>query len=296
MLNYSVLSILNDPLVPDDFLWVGTEGGGLIKLEKSTGATTRYTEKDGLPNLVVYGILPDVLGRIWVSTNKGLVRIDTKTMSFSHFSREDGLPTNEFNRFMYGILDDGRLWFESLAGIVAFDPLKVVLDTVPPQMVFTQVKNFNVVLSPATDPERIDKPVIFAKNITLPWHDNVLTFTYTTLDYRAPGKNLFSTMMEGVDKDWSPPMTERTATYANLAPGNYNFRVRATNSNGIWNEEGIGVNLTILAPWWRSNWAYTAYIIILGLVVYALYKIRINRMRLQYSFNNQIPNTDYTYH
>ncbi|NEN24298.1 response regulator [Cryomorpha ignava] len=286
-LNYGVLSLLNDPLVPDDYLWVGTEGGGLIKLQKSTGTTTRYTEKEGLSNLVIYGILPDVLGTLWISTNNGLIRIDTRSMSFSHFTREDGLPTNEFNRFMYGIINNGHLWFESLEGIVAFDPLKVSLDTVAPQMAFTQVKSFNDVLTPATYPDLIDKPIPFAKTITLPWNDNVVTFNYTTLDFRAPGKNQFSTLMEGVDKDWSPPMTERTATYANLAPGKYKFRVLATNSNGIWNEEGIAITLTILAPWWQTGWAYAVYILLLIAVVHALYKVRTNRIRLQYSFNNQ---------
>lgn len=291
-LRYSILSILNDPFSPEEYLWVGTEGGGLVKLHKPSGRTRQYTLKDGLPNLVIYGILPDERGNIWLSTNKGISRLDTQTDTFTNFSREDGLPGNEFNRFMYGILNDGRLWFESLKGIVAFDPLRVNPDTLPPQMVFTQVKNFNSVLSPALSPERIDKPASFAEQITLPWDDNVVSFSYTALDFRAPDKIRFSTRMEGVDKDWSPPMPERTTTYANLAPGDYTFRVRASNSNGYWNKEGISIKLTILTPWWRSPLAYILYAILIAAVLYSLYKIRINRIRLQFTLNDQRQESD----
>ena len=284
---YPVISLADDPNMPNKFLWIGTEGGGLIKLNKLNGDCTQYTKNNGLPNMVIYGILADKKNILWISTNNGLVRFDPEIDKMDVFTKDDGLPSNEFNRTMYGKVNDDRFWFETTKGIIVFSPSEVSPNVSPPELALIQIRSSNKVIDPNIFPQYITNTAIYASHITLPYYENTLTFQYAAFDFRVPHQTLYQVKLEGVDKDWINVGPERSATYSNLKPGNYKFCVIGANSHGYWNQEGRSIKLKILNPWWQSIWAYLVYLTIISALVYYIYLNRSQRLKLKYGLHTE---------
>jgi diguanylate cyclase (GGDEF)-like protein len=259
-------------------LWVGTQGGGLNRWkarDRAEGrvAFTRYTEREGLANDTVYGILEEDSGDLWLSTNRGLSRLDPETGSFRNFDSSHGLQSDEFNFGAYHLSRSGEMLFGGIDGFNSFVPGRVLRNDYVPPVVLTSIQKLNRELQPGQDLAEV-------REVRLDHRDYVVTFEYAALDYSAPERNRYAYKLEGLDHDWVAAGSVRRATYTNLRPGRYVFRVRGSNGDGVWNEEGVGLSVTVAPPLWRSAWAYAGYAL-LGFAVVRAYVRRQERKRLR---------------
>jgi len=277
-----VRAVTPDPREPESVLWIGTAGGGLNRLDMRTGAFTRVTVRDGLPNNVVYGVRADRHGRLWLSTNRGLARYDPRTREIRTYDVYDGLQSNEFNSGASFRAADGRLYFGGINGVTAFHPDSLGDNAQVPPVVITGFRRAGRQESPHSPDAVLTRAMSATDTLRLSFADNVFTFEFAALDYSAPERNRYSYRMEGFDADWTVPSAERTATYTNLPPGRYTFRVRASNNDGLWNTEGASVAVIIAAPWWRTAWAYGVYLLLALGAVAALAWYRRNRLLLKH--------------
>ncbi len=279
-------SILQDPVAPDRFLWVGTNGGGLNRFEYAGETFIHYTEKDGLPNNVIYGILAGNDGDLWVSTNRGLsnVKIDAKTREvaeFKNYSAKSGLQGDEFNTDAFWKTREGDMVFGGLNGVTIFHPDSIKDNPHPPLVAIT---NLQVHHKPMSLREWAPQADSGMREIFLPYSDNALTFEFTALDFSAPEKNRYSFMLENFDSDWSAPTLERKTNYTNIDPGEYVFRVRGANNDGVWNEEGAAIKIIITQPWWKTSWAYLSYFVLILGAALGAHRFELRRRVLQHKY------------
>ena len=236
-------------------LWLGTVSG-LNKLVLGEGAApqtpsfTRYTEKDGLPNDFIYGILGDAEGNLWLSTNKGLSKFNDRLppgKKFRNYDVQDGLQNNEFNVGAYHRGHSGALYFGGVNGFNIFFEQRVKDNSHAPPVVLTAFRVFNEEVA-------LDTAVAEIKTLALSHQQNFFSFDFAALDFTQPEKNRYAYKMEGFDRDWVQAETRRYASYTNLDPGQYVFRVKGANNDGVWNENGAAVKITIRPPFWKTWW------------------------------------------
>jgi len=256
-------------------LWLGTYGGGLNEFDPDKETFTTYTVKDGLPNDVVYGILEDDQGYSWLSTNYGLSKFDPKKKTFKNYNVSDGLQSNEFNGGSYFKSESGELFFGGINGINAFYPENIKDNPYIPPVVVTEFSKLNQVIE-------FDKPISEVKEIKLSYRDYIFSFEFAALDYTMPEKNQYAYKMEGLDKDWIyTESNKRFANYTTLAPGKYIFRVKGSNNDGIWNEQGTSIEITITPPFWQTWWFQTLSVLFVIGIAYMLYRRRLKNVRLK---------------
>ncbi|TAK65757.1 MAG: hybrid sensor histidine kinase/response regulator, partial [Bacteroidetes bacterium] len=277
----NVISIMEDPAEPHKYFWVGTEGAGLNKFEKATGKCIHVTTRNGLPNNVVYTIFPDTFGRLWMSTNNGLCRLDPKTMSFKYYDINDGLQGMEFNRERNFQAVDGKIYLEGTGGMNVFYPEEIIENPHAPNLVFTDFKLHGRSVSWLEPGSPLKQSITETKEIVLPYEQNILSIEFAALDFSNPRNNEYSYRLEGYSDEWTTPSKDHSATFTNLSPGSYTLRVRGSNNDGIWNETGISLSIIIMPPWYRTWWAYIGYAgIVLGaLIIFRRYDLR--RIRLK---------------
>lgn len=249
-----ILAIHEDPHLPDSVLWIGTEGGGLNRMNTVTERFSSLSTRDGLPNNVIYSILADDSMDFWMSTNNGLVRFDPKTYEMDRYDIQDGLQSNEFNRKEYYRSSDGTLYFGGIYGYNVFHPSTIVRNTVPPPVVITEFRLISSTRAGSDPPVALDRSITETDSITLQYADNMFSFQFAALDFNAPDKNRYAYRLEGFNDDWITANPSRIATYTNIDPGAYVFHVKASNSDGVWNDEGKKIALTILPPFWMTWW------------------------------------------
>jgi ligand-binding sensor domain-containing protein/two-component sensor histidine kinase len=266
----------------DDYLWVGTNGGGLHLMDTKTGKFTAYTTADGLPNDVAYGVLNDEEGNVWVSTNKGLSRFNPEKMTFKNFEEKDGLQSNEFNRGAYCKTEDGWLFFGGVNGFNYFHPEEMSDNKFIPQTIITDLKIRNKSVSFSDEKSPLKKPVYLSNEITLPYSDNMISFEFASMDFTAPAKNMFQYKMEGFDESWIHSGNNHSATFTNLDPGTYTFMVKSSNHDGVWNEASVSFVVTILPPWYMTWWFRVFVVAAVAGLAYWFYRYRLNNaLRLQ---------------
>ncbi|MBK9174812.1 MAG: response regulator [Flavobacteriales bacterium] len=256
-----IFSIAPDPAAPDRYLWIGTNGGGLNRFDKKTGCVRRFTTHHGLPNNVVYGVLADDQGHLWMSTNKGLSRFDPASATFRNFTAADGLQGDEFNRYAYCRLDDGTLYFGGIQGFNHFDPQALIEDTVPVAVRLIDVKLMNRSVAFRKPGSPLSVPPYLSKGMEIQHGANMVTFEFAAMEFSSPGAHAYQYKLEGFDRDWVHATNGNSAIYTNLDPGEYTFRVRAANRDGIWGGDGASFRLKVLPPWWRTWWFYTLCVI-----------------------------------
>ena len=227
-------------------LWVGTIGGGLNCLDRSTGRFDHYTTKHGLPNNVIYGILEDSRQRLWLSTNRGLACLDPETQNVTVFNQADGLPSNEFNMGAYFQSKSGRMYFGSTNGLVSFSPNSIEKSTFVPPVVFTSFKLLN------RDIE-LKRSISHLKELKLSYKDTFV-IEFAALSYLNPAKNQYAYKLSGLHDEWIQLGARRTLNFAYLEPGDYQLIVKGTNGDGVWNETGATIRLTITPPVWQTWW------------------------------------------
>jgi ligand-binding sensor domain-containing protein/two-component sensor histidine kinase len=248
-----VLSMCNDWLQPEKYLWIGTKGGGLNRLDKQSGHFTRYSLKNGLANNVVYGILPDDDGNLWLSTNKGLSEFNPGTQRFRNFDVHDGLQSNAFNSFAFCRTKEGLLVFGGMNGINYFNPRDIKM-LKPPEVIFTELRLFNKSVDIKKTGSPINKEISFTKEVILQYEQNVITLQFAAMDYRKAGKVHYRYKMQGFDSGWIHSGVIREATYTNLDPGTYYFLVQGSFAGEGWNKKPVSLIITVLPPWWRTWW------------------------------------------
>lgn len=239
-------------------LWIGTRGG-LNYWDRKTQHFTVYRESNGLASDVIQGILQGSQGELWLSTNNGLSRFDPQSKTVRNYDSSNWLPGNHFNIGAFMKSQDGKLYFGSTKGFTAFSPNTIQENKNIPPVLITDIKIFNKPVSINKNNSPLRKPIVETSSITLNHTHSVFSLTFSSLDYRAPQKNQYAYQLVGFDKDWNHIGNNRSATYTNLDPGDYLFRVKATNSEGLWNEDGQTLAITILPPPWRTWWAYSIY-------------------------------------
>jgi signal transduction histidine kinase/ligand-binding sensor domain-containing protein/DNA-binding response OmpR family regulator/HPt (histidine-containing phosphotransfer) domain-containing protein len=243
----------------DGALWVGTGDAGLVLVEsfdRTTGAAAirRFSARENAPNGTVWGIQPGAQGRLWLSTNRGLVELDPQKGSFRAFTARHGLQGDEFNFGAHFRGAGGELYFGGNHGYNVFPPSLPAASSQPPAVVITKVVKSGEVLRP--EALHGSPPLV-----ELDHRDSVLTIELAALDFAAPEENRYRFRLEGFDDGWSPPAKYRPATFTNLDPGNYTFRVAAANADGVWNEDGASLAVKVLPAPWATWWALALYLL-----------------------------------
>lgn len=280
-------SLLNDKLwafceTPDGILWFGSEKG-LSRFDPEEESFINYTVEQGLSGNFVQSMLCDDRGNIWIATNGGLSKFTPATQRFRNYTVSDGLQGHAFNPVAFAKGRDGRLYFGGANGMNMFHPDSMKDNLHVPRVAITDFRIFNkpVKIAPDKDDEEQTLPAHFSTlhEIVLSHRENVFSFEFAALDYTAPEKNQYAYKMEGFHDDWIHTGATRTATFTNLDPGDYVFRIKASNNDAVWNEEGASVRVTILPPWWQTWWAYTLYAFFTGLALFVLLRYEKNRQQ-----------------
>jgi len=277
-----ILTICEDPKQPKKYLWIGTQGGGLSKLNLEDGTFTNFSVKDGLPNNVVYGILSSG-NDLWLSTNNGLSLLSFDKYgipSFRNYDVSDGLQGNEFNTGAYFKSHTGELFFGGLNGVNAFFPDDIRDNIYIPPVIITELNFLNLL----NEKDTFSKTINILSNsfeITIPYSENSFTVHFAALDYTAPGKNKYMYKLKPINDQWINLGTQRNVTFTELGPGNYELVVRGSNNDEIWNNEGASLLITITPPFWQTTWAYLFYGALILLLFYMLRRYELNRMKLK---------------
>ena len=263
--NDSVMSIHQDK---NGTLWVGTAGGGLNRYNPETDSFTRFTEKDGLPNNVIYGILEDETSNLWISTNFGLSRFDPKSLVFRNFTASDGLQSNEFNQNAFAKDQKGNLYFGGINGLNVLLPKEIKDYPQPPHVALTSITQDGTLLNS-------DRAAEYLQGITLTWPQDSFEFEFAAFAYGQPSKNQYAYTLEGFDTGWQNVGSQRNGRYTNLPGGTYTLRLRGSNSDGIWNEQGQSITVTVIPPRWETWWFRSLLLLVLGAAIAGGYRWRV---------------------
>ncbi len=245
---------------PGGVVWAGTQVGlnRLDRIDEVTGEAVfrRFFVEDGLPNDFIYGIESEAGGALWLSTNRGLSRFDPGSETFKNYDSSHGLHSNEFNMGAHYRAASGELFFGGIDGFNAFHPGRIELNTQPPPVVLTSFSKLNRAVTLA-------EPIFDRGRVALGHRDSIVSFEFAALDFTAPERNRYRYKLEGFEEEWIDLGSRRRVSFTNLDPGRYVLRVLGSNNDGVWNETGAAIALTVSPPPWRSWWAYSLYVLAL---------------------------------
>lgn len=244
-------------------LWIGTNGSGINALNIDNSEVIRISTKEGLANDVIYGILPDAAENLWLSSNKGITKISLTSSkpsdyTITNYTNYDGLAT-EFNTGAYFKNKNGLLYFGSLEGFYWFNSTDIALNNTPPKTAITSIFAF-------------DQPIDITDKIQLRHNENTLTIHMASLVFSSPDKNEFQYKLENHDANWIQAGNNHRVRYTNLPPGQYMFLAKSSNYDGIWSEEPVALQFTILPPWYLSTWAKITYLLFFTLAIIWIYQ------------------------
>ncbi|WP_229220145.1 two-component regulator propeller domain-containing protein [Dyadobacter beijingensis] len=265
-----------------DRLWVGSEGNGLLLFDTREKSVRFFDEKRGLASNVVNAIQPESREKVWISTNKGLSRIDAATGTIENFDTSHGLQGGQFNpgSALYNA-KTGMLSFGGTEGWNLFDPAQVSASRYKPKVMISGIRIFGedrVGNEAVSLFEYLEK----ARRFTIKPDQPVFSIDYTALNYAYPELTRYAYMLEGLDKDWNYVQNERSATYRYLPSGNYEFKVKVANQDGVWFEDYASLPIRVMPPWYRSWWAYLLYILAVGLVLYYYQQYKLGQEKMKY--------------
>ena len=252
-------------------VWLATVSG-LDRYEDRTNGFSHFTERNGLPSDNVRAILEDDHGYLWLSTTKGIAKFDPETHHVRHYDVSYGLELPSDVYYGWGCkASNGEMYFGGAAGFTRFHPDSIRDNPYIPPVVITSFRKF-------------DKPYPFSREIYLPYHENFISFEFATLNYVNPERNQYAYKMEGVDAGWVDAGTRRYASYPNLESGDYIFRVKGSNNEGLWNVTGTSVAIVISPPWWKTTWAYILYALTGLIVGYSTWRMQAKRIRIRHEY------------
>jgi len=261
-------------------LWIGTYGGGLNKFDSVTETFTHYSEKNGLPNNTVYGILEDKNGQLWLSTNRGLSRFNPKTETFRNYDVLDGLQSNEFNANAYYKSQRGEFFFGGINGFNVFYPEHIKDNPFIPPIVITDFKIFNQTV-PIGENSPLQQHINLSKTITLSYQQSFFSVEFAALNFLQPEKNEYAYQLVGFEKDWNQIGREHQAYYTKVPAGHYVFRVKGSNNDKLWNQQGTRLEIIILPPWWETFWFRSAIVVLFFSIIIGIYRWRLKAYEVQ---------------
>lgn len=244
-------------------IWVGTFGGNLNKYDIRTDSFQRLNSNVGLNTQVIYGILEDDLGNFWLSTDNGIIKYNYSTNKTTYFDVSDGIQSIEFSGGAYYKNKDGVMYFGGVVGLNYFNPDSIKENLNVPPIVITSFKVFD------------EEYNLNNNTITLDYDQNYISIEFSALDYTNPAKNLYLYTLDNLNNSWMlSDSKNRVATYTNLSPGEYTFRVIGSNNDGLWNEKGITINIVILSPFWEKWWFISLAVLIVLLIIFSIVYFR----------------------
>jgi len=261
------------------YIWIGTKGAGLCRYNTETEKFTWFNKINGLSEENITGIIGSLDGNLWVSGNSGIFKYNSSNSSFTNYTYDDGLLSNDFNMNANYRDPGGQLYFGNYKGVDFFKPNSIVKNTNLTQVFLTGFKIFNKKVVPDKEESQLKRVIAETDSITLSSKQSVFTIDYTGINYTRPEKNQYAYYLEGLEKSWNYVGNARSATYTNLNHGIYTFKLKAANNDGLWNEKP--------PPWWKTNWALFSYVGLLFLGLYLLNKLTKNRIKERQSILNE---------
>ena len=260
-------------------LWFGSEGGGISKFNYDTQDFTTINTSKGLPNDVVYGILDDKYGNIWISTNKGISKINPATLEVNTLTQDDGLQSNQFNYRSALKTTQGKFYFGGINGFNAFYPDQIKDNSYIPPVHITDFSLLEVDQPLETD-SIFNVDLNIHKKIVLNHNQASFKISFVSLSFQAQDKNQYAYFMENLNSRWVEIGNQRQVSYINLAPGEYGFKVKGSNNDEKWNPKEAYLKIIILPPWWKTKTAYFMYFLVIMLAIYGIFKYYLNIVHL----------------
>ncbi|MDT0690377.1 two-component regulator propeller domain-containing protein [Salegentibacter sp. F188] len=274
--NNQILDIYEDS---SKKIWIGTDGSGLCEYDMKKDSFSWIKPETGFNKVTVSSIIQDDNGVIWAAGNNGLTKIDRDKNSVKNYSISDGLLSDDFNNNTAFKDSSGTLYFGSYEGVNYFDPEKLTINKNTSSVYLTDLKLFNKAVSPEDENSPLEKVISQTEKITLNHSQSVFTIDYASIDFTRPEKIQFAYYLEGFEDDWNYVQNTRSATYTNLPAGKYTFKVKAANSDGVWEDEPKSLQIEVLRPWWLTHIAIFFYVIIFLVLCYITFRFINSRVQ-----------------
>ena len=266
----------------DGYLWVGSHASGIYHCNPDGTIIKRYTTDDGLAGNSIRTIVEDNSGIFWISTTNGISRFDRKTSKFRNYSKRDGLQGDEFLRQSFLKTRKGELFFGGYKGFNSFFPDSLKNNDFIPPVYISDFQIFNKPVKFGAPGDQFPTHISETKEIRLTWKQSVFSFSFNAINYTFPDKNLYAYIMEGFEPEWNyTDASRRYVTYTNLDPGEYTFKVRASNNDALWNEKEVSLKVVILPPWWSTWWFRLILISLVILIFISFYLSRVRNLKNQ---------------
>jgi signal transduction histidine kinase/ligand-binding sensor domain-containing protein len=278
----SILSLYEDS---KGRFWVGTRGRGLYLYDRIKNKLIALNIKNKIVNDDVFGILEDEFSDIWVSTNNGIFKIIVKgnpgklTFITKNFDVSDGLQANQFNLWASFMSTNGELFFGGVNGINYFKPRDIVYNKRKPEVVFTGLSVFNILMRPNTKDSPLKTDIAESKTIVLNSEQSLFSIKFVAMNFTQARKNKYKCKLEGFETNWRYLGSAREVTYTNLDPGTYILKVLASNNDGLWNDKPATLTIVVLPPWWEETWFRLLMVLLLVLLVVFVFRLRMRRLR-----------------
>ena len=278
----------------DKSVWLGSFGGGLMRVQLDNNGVPKIIEefhkKDGLPDEVIYGILEDKEGDLWLSTDMGISHFDIKNKKFNSYDVSDGVSSNNFRQSSYLKTSSGIMLMGSVKGLTAFDPKQIERNTIPPQILISRLKiNNSPIVTGAEYDKRVilEKPIAETESLTLDYYNRNISLDLIVQHNSVPQKNKLLYKLEGINNDWIEISAGKTtATYTNLDYGTYKFFYKGANGDGVWTSKTHELQIIVLAPWYLKWWSVTFFVLVVLAIVYAVFRylVRLEKLKHQLRF------------
>ncbi len=266
----------------EHFLWIATSTG-LLKINKKDGASELLNEaEDGIPNENYYCVIPDASGSFWLSCNKGVIRYFPEEKRHHRYTLFDGLQAYEYNTNAFLKTSNGEIWLGGTKGLNRFSPEHIKNTPYAPQIQITRLQVNDELFVTA-------KQIGELKELELDYHENTLSFDFVALEYSDPKNNRLQYQLKNHEDTWVDAEKNGFARYSNLPPGDYQFKIKASNADGVWNEQPYSLSIAIRKPWWQTWWFYLTSLVTVSAIVYsiAMYRLqqalKIERIRVKIS-------------
>lgn len=275
--HYSVINIFQDS---QKRIWIATEGGGFCIYNEKSDDFTVFNTDNGFPSNIIYKILEDISGHLWITCSRGLLEFNPQTTEYRLFTKDNGLMPYPFNYKSGFRAKDGTLYFGCLNGFISFDPREFEPYEYDPPVVFTGIQIFNTPVPIGGENSILNASITNTSEITLKHDQSSLSFDFAALSYTASDALPYAYKMEGFDKTWTYLPQNQRINYSYLPPGDYTLKIKTADIFGEWSDREAMLHITILPPFWKTNWAYTAYTLLFAIMLYGIlkfYKDRIHR-------------------
>ncbi len=272
----------------DNLIWFGTKGAGLCKYNPKTDSIYWYNRLNGLNLKNIYSIMESGNNNLWVTGNAGITKINVPTNTFSNYTVNDGLLSNDFIRNAVYKDEEGNIYLGSQKGVDFFNPDSLTANSKENYLYLSDLKLFNKKVLPTQKNSPLKKVITETDTITLTTDQSVFTIEYSGINYTRPEENEYAYYLEGYENSWNYVGNSRNATYTNLDPGSYTFKLKSANNDGKWNEEPLLLHINVLPPWWKTNWALFGYLVFLLFSLILLNKLTQMRVREKQNVKHEL--------